>query len=84
MALGSCLVSFAFSKWNSEINDESKLVSLYQTHLIDKEPNSDSFKCILFSPDYISLSDSTEISDEFETNCASGTVVRIRYFLFGS
>lgn len=47
MALTSCLLSFAFSKWNSEINDESKMVLLYQTHTQDKEPNSVNW-CLIF------------------------------------
>ena len=40
MALCSCLLSFAFSKWNAEINDESKIVVSYQVHTQNKEPNS--------------------------------------------
>ena len=40
MAICSSLLSFAFSKWNSELNDENKIVCLAQTHLTDKEPNS--------------------------------------------
>ncbi len=38
MALCSCLVSFAYSKWNSEIHDDDKIVMLYQLHQSDKEP----------------------------------------------
>ena len=40
MALSSCLVSYAYSKWNAEINDESKIVALEQVHISNKEPNS--------------------------------------------
>jgi hypothetical protein len=39
MALCSCLLSFAYSKWNAEINDESRIVLLEQPHITDKEPN---------------------------------------------
>ena len=43
MALCSCLTSFAFSKWNSEIDVEDKIVMLYQVHTTDKEPNQVNF-----------------------------------------
>lgn len=39
MALCSCLISMAYSRWNSEIDEEDKVVILYQVHTIDKEPN---------------------------------------------
>lgn len=39
MALCSCLVSFAYSKWNTEIDIEDKMIMLYQVHTTDKEPN---------------------------------------------
>lgn len=48
MALCSCLLSFAFSKWNAEINDESKIVVSYQVHTQNKEPNS-VYNIILFN-----------------------------------
>ena len=39
MALTSCVVSYGYSKWNAEINDESKIVVLEQVHITNKEPN---------------------------------------------
>ena len=39
MALCSCLLSFSYSKWNAEINDESSIVMLQQIHMKDQEPN---------------------------------------------
>lgn len=39
MTLCSCLISMAYSKWNSEIDEEEKVVMLYQMHTNDKEPN---------------------------------------------
>ena len=43
MALSSCVVSYGYSKWNAEVNDESKIVVLEQVHMSNKEPNAVSF-----------------------------------------
>jgi hypothetical protein len=75
MALCSCLVSFAFSKWNSEVNDESKMVVLYQVHTSDKEPNSDHYKCLVCAEDVFHLSESNENSEEISTDVLEGTQV---------
>jgi hypothetical protein len=75
MAMCSCLLSFAYSKWNSEINDESKIVMLYQMHTSNKEPLSDDFKCIVCTQDIFHLSDSNEASEEFNNACSEGTEV---------
>jgi len=39
LALSSCVVSFAYSKWNAEISDDSKIIVLEQVHMYNKEPN---------------------------------------------
>lgn len=75
MALCSCLLSFAFSKWNTEINDESKMVLLYQVHTNNKEPNSDLYKCMVSTNDVFYLSDSNENSEEIDQNVQPGTQV---------
>lgn len=49
MALCSCLLSMAYSKWNSEIDTEDKVVMLYQTHTTDKEPNQVNLKDLISS-----------------------------------
>ena len=39
MALSSCVVSYGYSKWNAEVNDDSKIIVLEQIHMSNKEPN---------------------------------------------
>ena len=77
MAVCSCLLSFAFSKWNSDINDDAKIVTLYQAHTSNKEPQADDFKCLIFTQDLVYLSDSSELSEELDQNCAQKTQVSI-------
>ncbi len=75
MALCSCLLSFSYSKWNSEINDESSIVILQQPHQSDKEPNPDLNKCLLCTQDVYVINDSSEMADEFSAECSEGTEV---------
>ncbi len=44
MALCSNLLSFAYSKWTTEIEDVSKIVLNYQLHTTDSEPNQVTFR----------------------------------------
>ncbi|CAF0763343.1 unnamed protein product [Brachionus calyciflorus] len=73
MALCSCLVSFAYSKWNAEIDVDDKIVMLYQTHTTDKEPNPDLYKCLISTTDVFYVIESNENSDELEQIPAPGT-----------
>lgn len=73
MALCSCLLSFAFSKWNAEINEESSIVILHQLHTTEKEPNPDLNKCLLCTQDVYVINDSSEMSDEFSPETSEGT-----------
>jgi hypothetical protein len=75
MAYCSCLLSFAYSKWNSEVNDESKIVILEQLHLNDHEPKLKDYRTVLCTQDIFLLTDTTETSDDFIENCSMNTKV---------
>ena len=75
MALCSCLLSFSFSKWNAEINDESSIVIMEQRHASDSEPNPDLNKCLLCTQDVYVINDSSEMSDDFSPENSEGTEV---------
>lgn len=83
MALCSCLLSFSYSKWNAEINDESSIVMLQQLHMADKEPNQDCYKCLLCTQDLYLINDSSEMSDEFSLEKIEGTEVFKGLLLLG-
>lgn len=73
MALASCLLSFAYSKFNADINDENKIVILNQMHMSDKEPKSDNYTCLIMTEEFMHLSESNEYSDELNYSCAPNT-----------
>ncbi|RNA26584.1 axonemal 84 kDa -like isoform X1 [Brachionus plicatilis] len=73
MALCSCLISMAYSKWNGDVDAEDTIIMLYQEHTKDKEPKQDLYKCLISTTDVFYVSESTENSDDLDQTKAQGT-----------
>jgi len=73
MSLCSCLMAFSYNRFNSEVNDENKIVISSLIHTNDNPANADKFSSLICTKDIFKLSESNDSSDALNENCAAGT-----------
>ena len=75
MALCSCIMAYSYSRFNSDVNDENKIIVSSMIHCSDQAPNPDKFSSLICTADVFKMSESNDSSDSLNEECLPGTEV---------